>query len=95
LREDGYTISLVGGYLVIRDVPHVDASASVHEDGVLVMPLTLSGDQAQPPPDHTAFFAGHVPCDAAGRPLHKIINNTNSKDLGGGLVACCYFSAKC
>jgi hypothetical protein len=58
------------------------------------MPLTLSGDQAQPPPDHTAFFVGHVPCDATGRPLHKIINNTTSKDLGSGLIACCYFSAK-
>jgi hypothetical protein len=94
LREDGYTISLVGGNLTVRDIPYVDSSASVHEDGVLVMPLTLSGDHSQPPPDHTAFFVGQVPCDASGRPLNKIINNTNSKDLGGGLIACCYFSAK-
>ena len=94
LRADGYTISLVGGNLVVRDVLNVDTSATVHDDGILVMPLTLSGDIAQPPPDHTAFFVGHVPCDAEGQPLHRIINNTNTKDLGGGLIACCYFSAK-
>jgi hypothetical protein len=94
LRADGYTISLVGGSLVVRDVPHVDKSCAVRDDGILVMALTLSGDTAQSPPDHTAYFVGHVPCDAAGTPLHKIINNTNPKDLGGGLTACCYFSAK-
>lgn len=94
LRADGYTISLVGGHLLIGDVPHVDKSRAVHQDGILVMPLTLSGDKAQPPPDHTAHFVGHVPCDAEGSELNKIINNTNSTDLGNGLVACCYFSAK-
>lgn len=94
LRAEGNTIALVGGNLVVRDVPHVDSSCTVHDDGVLVMPLTLAGDTAQPPRDHTAYFAAQVPCDAAGTPLHKIINNTNTKDLGGGLTACCYFSAK-
>lgn len=94
LRAEGYTVSLVGGNLVVRDVPHVDSSGAVHDDGVLVMPLTLSGDTAQPPSDHTAYFAGHVPCDATGQPLHKIINNTNRKELAEGLTACCYFSAK-
>ena len=94
LRADGYTISLVGGNLIVRDVPFVDSSGAVHDDGVLVMPVTLSGDTAQKPPDHTAYFVGQVPCYAAGKPLHKIINNTSPKDLGGGFTACCYFSAK-
>lgn len=66
----------------------------VHDDGMLVMPLTLAGDTAQPPTDHTASFVGQVPCDAGGKPLDKIINNTDPRDLGGGLTACCYFSAK-
>lgn len=94
LRAEGYTISLIGGNLVVCDVPHVDSSGTVHDDGMLVMPLTLSGDTAQAPSDHTAYFVGHVPCDASGKQLHKIINNTNRKDLGSGLIACCYFSAK-
>lgn len=94
LRAEGYTVALVGGNLVVCDVPHVDDSGTVHDDGILVMALNLAGDTAQPPSDHTAFFVGHVPCDASGTPLHKIINNTNRKDLAGGLTACCYFSAK-
>jgi len=94
LQADGYTISIVGGLLVVGDVPYVDDSRTARENGALVMPLTLSGDTAQPPPDHTAFFIGGVPCDAEGQPLSNIINNTKSKDLGGGLVASCYFSAK-
>lgn len=94
LRAEGYTVSLVGGNLVVADVPHVDARGTVRDDGALVMPLTLSGDTAQQPPDHTAYFVGTVPCDAAGNPLDKIINNVNPQDLGGGLIASCYFSAK-
>lgn len=94
LRADGYTISLVGGYLVVRDVPYVERTGDVRDDGVLVMSLTLSGDRTQPPADHTAYFAGGVPCDATGKPLDKIINNTTPRDLGGGLTAACYFSAK-
>lgn len=94
LRSDGYTISLNGGYLLVSDIPYVDNMGAVHEDGILVTALTLAGDIAQPPRDHTAHFVGCVPCDARGRPLNKIINNTNSQALGGNLAACCYFSAK-
>ena len=94
LRADGYTLSVVGGNLVVGDVPYVDEAGKVHPDGALIMPLTLSGETAEPPPDHTASFVGGVPCDAEGRALHKIINNTNRRELGSGLVASCYFSAK-
>ncbi len=94
LRAEGYTISLTGGNLAVGDVPYVDSTGTVHDDGILVMPLTLSGDMTQQPTDHTAYFVGGVPCDAAGSPLHKIINNTNPSSLAGGLTASCYFSAK-
>jgi molybdopterin/thiamine biosynthesis adenylyltransferase len=94
LRADGYTIALLGGLLVVSDIPYVDATGTVHDDGSLVMPLTLSGDTAQAPSDHTAHFVGGIPCDRDGVPLAKIINNTNSQQLADGLIASCYFSAK-
>lgn len=94
LLDDGYTIELVGGLLVVGDVPWVDNDKTVHEDGRLVMPLTLSGDVAQPPGNHTAHFVGGVPCDSNGAPLSNIINNTRSQRLADGLVASCMFSAK-
>ena len=94
LRADGYTIALLGGLLVVRDIPYVDTTGTVHDDGILVMPLVLSGDTAQAPSDHTAHFVGGVPCDRDGAPLDKIINNTDSQQLAEGLIASCYFSAK-
>lgn len=94
LRADGYTISLLGGLLVVRDIPFVDPNGKVHDDGILVMPLTLSGDIAQAPSDHTAHFVGGIPCGRDGAPLDKIINNTDSQQLADGLIASCYFSAK-
>jgi hypothetical protein len=58
------------------------------------MALTLSGDVAQPPDDHTASFVGGIPCDWHGRELAKIINGRGKSDLGGGIVVDCTFSMK-
>ncbi|MGZ4755368.1 MAG: ThiF family adenylyltransferase [Acidimicrobiia bacterium] len=94
LRNDGYSIRIVGGYLVADDVPFVDSEGVVHHDGALVLPLTLAGDITAPPTDHTARFMGGVPRDAGGQPLAHIINHANEEDLGDGLRTSCYFSAK-
>ncbi len=94
LRDEGYTLRLVGGRLVVDDIPYVDSDAEVHHDGALVMPLTLAGEQTTPPDDHTAYFIGGVPCTQQGTPLEWIINNKERTDLGDGLIASCYFSAK-
>jgi hypothetical protein len=94
LRAEGYSLRLAGGYLVVDDVPYLDRDGNVHADGALVMALTLAGDQTQQPADHTAYFVGGIPCAADGTQLDRIINNTNTADLGDGLIAACYFSAK-
>lgn len=94
LRDQGFTLRVQDGSLVVEDVPYVDAQRIVHHDGVLVMSLTLAGEQTAQPDNHTAYFVGAVPCAADGVPLNSIINNTQRKDLGGGLIASCYFSAK-
>lgn len=94
LRSEGYTVSVVDGFLVVGDVPYVDDNAVVHDDGKLVMALTLSGDVAQPPSDHTTFFVGIVPCTVDGRPLEHIMNSKGAKQLAPGLESCCRFSAK-
>jgi hypothetical protein len=94
LQKEGYTLRIVGGKLVVDDVPFVDHEGAVRHDGALVMPLTLAGERTTPPGDHTAHFIGGVPCDRDGVTLNNIINNTRTADLGDGLVASCYFSAK-
>ena len=94
LRDDGYTIRIVGGYLVVDDVPFVDSAGVVHADGGLVIALTLAGDVTTRPSDHTARFFGGIPCGTNGRPLSLIINHTRTEDLGDGLSTSCYLSAK-
>lgn len=94
LRDEGYTLRIVRGRLVVDDVPYVDIEGNVRHDGRLVMNLTLAGETTTTPDDHTAYFVGGIPCDMHGVPLEKIINNKNATDLGNGLVAACYFSAK-
>lgn len=94
LQDEGYTLRIVRGRLVVDDVPYVDIEGHVRHDGRLVMNLTLAGETATTPDDHTAYFVGGIPCNTHGVPLEKIINNKNATDLGDGLVAACYFSAK-
>jgi len=94
LEAEGYTLDFVGGKLVVRDVPYVDADGAVHHDGFLVMPLELAGEKAQAPADHTASFGGGTPCKADGSNLNTIINGRRRNDLGGGVVTECTFSMK-
>lgn len=93
LRAEGFTLRIAGGKLVVEDIPFVDRERSIRR-GSLVMPLTLAGEVTVTPQDHTAHFVGGIPHDDNGAPLNHIINNTNQTDLGDGLIANCYFSAK-
>lgn len=72
LRDDGYNVDIYGGYLLVRDIPHVNTDRKVCRDGVLAAPLNLNGDILNPPSDHTIRFAGDYPCDAAGNPIEGI-----------------------
>ena len=94
LRNEGYSIRIVAGYLVVDDVPFVDDEGAVHRDGVLIIALTTAGNTTVQPSDHTAWFGGGVPCSQGGDALSHIINNTRAHDFGHGLIATCYLSAK-
>lgn len=93
LRDDGLTLEVANGYLLVHDVPYVDTSRET-KIGTLVFRLDLAADVAITPSDHTAHFIGEVPCDASGRPLTRIINNSNPQDLAPGIRTGHYFSAK-
>lgn len=93
LRNEGYNLDTMGPYLLVRDVPYVNAQLQVCK-GVLVLMLDLTADIAVRPNDHTAHFIGDCPCDSQGRPLEQIINNSQPKQLLPGLLVNHYFSAK-
>ncbi len=94
LQNEGYSLDILGGKLVVRDVPFVEASGSVRLDGFLVMPLDLAGDVAQPPSDHTASFGGGIPHTSTGAELTTVVNRRGQNDLGDGLVVDCTCSMK-
>lgn len=45
LRDEGYFVQVVGGFLVMREVPYVNAEKQV-KTGTLISSLTMAGDQS-------------------------------------------------
>lgn len=93
LREEGYFVQIVGGFLVMREVPYVDADRKVRK-GTLISSLALAGDQTRPPDTHVVHFDGEYPCFADGARIAAIANQTTHFDLGHGLTAEHAFSSK-
>ena len=55
LREEGYSIHIVGGYVVMRDVPFVDAEGRIGTGAIASVPK-LAGDKIVGATDHTVLF---------------------------------------
>jgi hypothetical protein len=92
LREQGYSVEIRDGHLLVADVPYV-AAPGVVKRGVLVSTLTLAGDETAPPETHVAMFIGDYPCDAGGRPLEKM-RSSGQRVLAPGLEVDHWFSSK-
>lgn len=92
LRDEGYDIQILDGYLVVRDVPYVTAARQVAR-GVLLAPFEATNDVASPPTDHQAQFAGEYPCHVDGRPIDEI-RNSDVQFVVGDVMARFSFSAK-
>lgn len=93
LKDDGYDVEVLPGYLLVKGVPYVTAQ-KVIKRGVLVSVLTLSGETAVPPTSHVAMFAGEYPCDRDGVEIEQIRHAPSSESIAGRLLANYSFSAK-
>lgn len=94
LVQEGYAVRVVGGYLVVDDIPFVNDGAEVRW-GSLLCPLDLNGDITSKPGTHVMCFVGGVPCDKDGKPIDGLINDGVEKwSAGPGLMAACGFSQK-
>lgn len=93
LREEGYFVQIVGGFLVMREVPYVDASRKVRM-GTLISSLTMAGDQTRSPDTHVMHFDGDFPCGSDGAQIQQISHQSGDFDLGHGLKAKHAFSSK-
>ncbi|XVQ11118.1 ThiF family adenylyltransferase [Spirillospora sp. CA-255316] len=93
LRDEGYEVDVRDGHLLVGHVPYVGSDCSV-QYGTLVSELTLAGEVIALPSTHVAMFAGGIPCDAEGRPLHRILLSASAQQLAPGLKVDCSFSSK-
>ena len=93
LRNEGFNIQVVPGYLLVHEVPYVDSNKQVNR-GILGMKLVMSGDQISPPDDHVAYFVGDYPCNADGSPIEGLRNGSKPPAIGSGVNARHTFSAK-
>jgi Domain of unknown function (DUF6791)/ThiF family len=81
------------GHVIVTNVPYVDGRARVLR-GMLVIPLTTSGERTGPPPDHTAWWSGSAPCHADGSPIARIQAGSGQQELAPGLSVHWRFSSK-
>lgn len=93
LRNEGFDLEIRAGYLLVKDVPYVNAAREVKR-GILVSKLTLAGDMTARPDDHVAYFAGEHPCLSDGNEIVKIKHGSSQQTLGEGVVVQHSFSAK-
>ena len=93
LRDEGYFVQKIGGFLLLREVPYVNAKRQVRT-GTLISSLVLSGDVTRKPDTHVVYFDGEYPCGPDGNPIRQISNQSGEINLGNGLTAKHRFSSK-
>lgn len=93
LRDEGYDIEVRPRYLLVKSVPHVNASREVRQ-GTLVSELNWAGDVTAPPSTHVAYFIGDVPCHKDGTEIAEIRHQAGRQELDKDLIVDRSFSAK-
>lgn len=74
LVEKGYAVGFDSGFLIVRDVPYLDADRRL-QYGAIVTPLEFTDNEHVKQRDHQVSFAGSMPHTAEGMPI---------PNLGGG-----------
>jgi hypothetical protein len=80
LKVEGYALEIRDGYLLVADIPYVNASREIRR-GTLICPLELAGNVAVHPRDHVAKWAGEHPCHHDGMKIARIENASNRETL--------------
>lgn len=94
LQQEGYELEIQGTFLLVRNIPYFKDNKRKIEYGKLVCNIDLSGGGIIPPRSHVAYFIGHHPCDLGGNKISSIVNNSNRRNLGKGMIVDHMFSSK-
>ncbi|WP_345975794.1 ThiF family adenylyltransferase [Sulfurimonas sp. HSL3-7] len=93
LRDEGYTVYIKNGVLVMEDIPYVNSKREV-AIGTLISKLNLSGGKAVYAQDHVAHFIGEVPCHKDGREMSEILHSRAIENHGSDIISQMSFSSK-
>ena len=93
LRDEGYTLEVLDGHLLVHHIPYVNARREV-KFGSLITTLCLAGDVTQRPDTHVASFVGEIPCTATGAAIQQIKLSDNRTQLSEHIWADRSFSNK-
>jgi hypothetical protein len=89
LRDEGYEVSIRGGYLLIGHVPFRTSAGEVAY-GSFASTLTMSGEKTGAPDDHRMWFIGGIPYDINGVALA----DAAQMQVAPGVTTQCMFSRK-
>lgn len=93
LRDEGYTLEIRSGFLLVKDVPYVNSRREIRR-GTLISELTLSGNVTARPSTHVAHLIGEYPCHKDGTAIEQIRYQSYKRTLVGNVVIDHSFSAK-
>lgn len=93
LRDEGYSLKIIDGYLVIDDIPYLN-SDGVIKYGSLVSDLKLSHEKTEPPDSHVVYFIGEYPFKKNGEKITSIEHQNSKKKLSEQLTVDRSFSNK-
>ena len=69
--DKGYALRVDGGYLVVRDIPYLDAAKAL-QWGAFVAKLVFIDKVRVQQDDHQVYFAGSVPHGLDGKPVPNL-----------------------
>ena len=94
LRDEGYELEIKAGYLLVHNIPYVNAERKILR-GTLVSELTLKSNIATSRPEtHVISFIGQHPCNKDGSTITAIQHTSQQQDLGNGIIVQHSFSNK-
>ena len=85
LQDEGLSVEVVQGHLLVHQVPYVNAGGKVAR-GIMVTDLSGNVGALGKPRDHQIWFAGEVPCYANGQPIRSLNRTEGRRDLWQGFA---------
>ncbi len=92
LKDDGYNISLIGGNILIQDIPYVNENAET-KCGMIFCSFRQSGENIFQN-DHTVDFVGDWPCNKNGEKNQGFVNGSRTMHLTESIAGSYLFSSK-